>query len=283
MSLLETISKPQPRPPIMTIVGEAGTGKSSMASAFPNPIFIRAEDGLGRISKQVDAPDAFPPVSDADVLFDQLISLATEEHSYDTLVIDSVSKLDEIFTRSILEKDGRAKTLATAMGGYGAGFQMLTSMHNRVRKAAGVLNTTKGMAVIFIAHADLETVRPPDTEDYQRYSLRLSKGSIAPYVDDVDLVGYVRLSSALRGDDGERKKVVSDGSREFICHTTAASVAKNGLGITVPIPFAEGANPLAAALGIPVKVEVETESEGESEDGAATEPQTETNEKETTQ
>lgn len=250
MSLLETISKPAPRPPILTIVGEAGTGKSSLAASFPNPIIIRAEDGLGRISKQVATPDAFPAIADADAVFDQLIALATEDHKYDTLVIDSVSKLDEVFTRSILEKDGRAKTLATAMGGYGAGFQMLNGMHNRVRKAAGVLNAQKGMAVVFIAHADLETVRPPDTEDYQRYSLRLSKGSIPAYVDDVDLVGYVRLQSVLRGDDDERKKVVSDGSREFICHSSAASVAKNGLGITEPLPFKEGENPLADALGI---------------------------------
>ena len=60
----------------------------------------------------------------------------------------------------------------------------------------------------------------------------------------------MRLATALRGDDGERKKVVSTGDREFVCHATAASVSKNGLGITAPLPFTEGENPLADALGI---------------------------------
>lgn len=248
MSLLATIEKPKARPPIITIVGQAGEGKSSLAATFPKPVFIRAEDGVNRISKKIETPSAFPVVKTGDDLFEQLIALAQEKHDFDTVVIDSVSRLEEIFTKDILDQDGRAKTLATALGGYGAGFQALTGKHNRVRRAAQVLNE-KGMAVIFIAHADLETVREPDQEDYQRRTLRLSPKSIPPYIEDVDLVGYVRLSMALRGDDGERKQVVSDGSREFVCFSNAASVAKNGLGITKPLPFKEGENPLAPYYG----------------------------------
>jgi GTPase SAR1 family protein len=250
MSLLSTIAKPAPRPPIITVVGEVGTGKSSFAATFPKPIFIRAEDGVGRISRKIGMPDAFPVVDNSEDLFEQILALLKEEHDYSTIVIDSVTKLEEIFTREILEKDGRAKTLSTALGGYGAGYQALAGMHARVRKAAGALNDKRKMAVVFIAHADLETMRLPDTDDYQRHSLRLSSKSIAPYVDDVDVVGFVRLATALRGDDGERKKVVSTGDREFVCHATAASVSKNGLGITAPLPFVEGTNPLADALGI---------------------------------
>lgn len=250
MSVLETIGKPQPRPPIITIAGDAGTGKSSLACSFPDPIVIRAEDGLNRIDASLEKPDAFPPVKTANELWDQLIALLGEKHDYSTVIIDSVSKLDEIFTRDILEQDGRAKTLATAMGGYGAGFQALAGMHARVRKACGLLNERRGMAVVFIAHADLETMRLPDVDDYQRWSLRLAAKSIPFYCDDVDLVGYVRIASVLKGKDDDRKKVISDGSREFICHATAASISKNGLGITEPLQFAPGTNPLADALGI---------------------------------
>lgn len=266
MSVLRTISKPQPRPPIITILGDAGTGKSSLAASFPNPVFLRAEDGLNRIEKSLDAPDAFPVITEAAGVWEQLMALLNEDHSYDTLVIDSVTKLEELFIREILETDKRSKGINQALGGYGNGPAAVASQHSRIRKAAAALNARKGMAVVFIGHADLETMRLPDCDDYQRYSLRLMSKSIAPYVDDVDLVALVRLTSALRGDEGERKKVVSDGSREIVCHATAASVTKNGLGITEPLDFAPGTNPLLAAMA-----------------GIAANPKPETNEKETAQ
>lgn len=258
MSILDTIGKPEPRPPIITICGDAGTGKTSLASTFPNPIVIRAEDGLGRVSKEVATPLAFPALADTTALWDQLMALLKEDHDYSTLIIDSVTKLEELFVREILEKDQRAKGINQALGGYGNGPSAVAAMHGRVRKACGLLNEKKKMAIIFIAHADLENVRQPDMDDYQRYSLRMMPKGIPHYVDDVDLVGYVRLASALRGGDDERKQIISDGSREFVCHATAASVSKNGLGIKDAIAFPEGTNPLAGHLGIPVPETKET-------------------------
>jgi len=249
MSLLSTISKPAPRPPIITIVGDAGTGKTSLAATFPKPIFIRAEDGMNAIP-EAKRPDAFPMVRDSDALFDQLMALLKEDHDYSTLVIDSVSRMEEVFVSEILAKDQRAKGINQALGGYGNGSSAVAAMHGRVRKAAGLLNEKKSMAIVFISHADFETMRPPDMDDYSRHGLRLMPKGLPHYVDDVDLVGFVRLASALRGDDGDRKKIVSDGSRELVCSASAASVAKNRFGITEPLPFVEGENPLADALGI---------------------------------
>lgn len=249
------ISKPGKRPGIFTLCGDAGVGKSGLAAMFPNPIFIRAEDGVGRISKSIEVPDSFDPVKwpdkenkTPDDLWAQLLWLLQKEHDYKTLVVDSVSKLDEVFIQSVLERDGKARGINQAFGGYGAGAAAVAADHRRVRKAAGLLNERRGMNVIFIAHADLETMKLPDRDDYQRYSLRLLKNSIPPYVDDVDFVGFIRLQSALRGDDDERKKVVSNGDRELICYATAASVSKNGFGITDALDFEEGANPLAPYL-----------------------------------
>jgi len=271
MSALSSISKPASRPVIMTVCGDAGTGKTSLAATFPNPIFVRAEDGMASIPTK-DRPDAFPLIHDAADIWPQLMALLNDEHDYKTLVIDSVSRMDEAFTREILEKDGRAKTLSTALGGYGAGYQALAASHARVRKAAGLLNERRGMNIVFISHADIETMRLPDTDDYNRYSLRLNAKSLPSYIDDVDCVAFVRLVSALKGDDGDRKKVISDGTREIICHATAASVSKNRFGITEPLEFEPGINPFLGLMPIaglektkakkpPAKTEPETETE----------------------
>lgn len=264
MSLLSTISKPSARPPIITICGEAGTGKTSLAATFPKPIVIRVEDGLMSVPEG-RRPDAFPVAKTQDELFEQMIALGKEDHDYSTLIIDSVSRAEEMFVQAVLEQDARAKGINQALGGYGNGPAAVAAMHGRVRKLAGRLNEVKKMAIVFIAHADIETMRPPDMDDYTRNSLRLMGKSLPHYVDDVDLVGFVRLSSALRGEEGERKKVVSDGSRELVCHATAASVAKNRYGITEALPFNEGENPLADALGITAKKTATKETTEEKE------------------
>lgn len=250
MGLLDQVGKPTERPLIVTICGDAGTGKTSLAATFPKPIFIRAEDGMRSIPAD-QMPDAFPILTGdkaVGMLFDQMIALLQETHDYKTLVIDSVTALERMFIDDVMRQDGRAKSINQAMGGYGAGPSAVAAMHQRVRRAAGALAERKGMNVVFLAHADVETMRLPDSDDYMRYSLRLPSKSLPPYVDDVDLVGFVKLVSVVRGGDGERKKAVSTGDRELICHATASNVSKNRMGITEPIEFVPGVNPLANLL-----------------------------------
>lgn len=250
MSLLATIEKPAERAIICTICGDAGMGKTSLAASFPRPIFIRAEDGLQAIPHD-KRPDAFPVLNDptaigaVDKLWKQLIALLQEPHEYATLVIDSVTALERLFVSSVLEGDPKARSINQALGGYGAGVAAVAAMHQRVRKAAGLLNERRGMHVVFVAHADVETMRLPDSDDYMRYSLRLPPKSLPPYVDDVDLVGFLRLETFTRGEEGERKKAISTGARQLIVHATAANVSKNRFGITEPLDCPEGGNPLA--------------------------------------
>lgn len=247
MTLLSTVEKPQDRPPIITICGDAGTGKTRLAATFPNPIFIRGEDGLQSVPKS-ERPDAFPILKSADQLFEQLMALIKEPHEYKTVVIDSVSAIEQLFVADVLARDGKAKSLNQALGGYGAGRSAVAAMHQRLRKAAQALSDRRGMAVVFIAHADIEKMTLPDSDDYSRYSLRLMASSLPYYVDDVDMVAFIRLVTAVRGDDGERKRAVSTGDREVICYAAASCVSKNRYGITEPIDVPEGENPLLALI-----------------------------------
>jgi len=243
MSVFDTIAKPGDRPIICTISGEAGIGKTSLAATFPDPIFIRAEDGVQSIPS-ASRPDAFPVIESVDMLWEQLTALIEKDHKYKTLVIDSVSQLELMFSQHIVESDPKKpKSINQAMGGYGAGLQAVAALHQRVRKAAGILNERKNMHIVFIAHADTSTVELPDQDAYTRYDLRLGKRSVSPYLDNVDLVGFIKLETYTFG-DGERKKATSTGNRLMVTYTTAANVSKNRYGITEDLPVAFGKNPL---------------------------------------
>jgi hypothetical protein len=242
--MLETIQKPADRPVIATICGEAGMGKTSLACTFPNPIVIRAEDGLQAIP--VDSrPDAFPALKTVDDLWAQMTALIQEPHEYKTLVIDSVTKLETMFLQHVVESDPKKPaSINQALGGYGAGLAAVAALHQRVRRAAGMLSERRGMNVVFIAHADTENMELPDMDSYMRYSLRLGKKSMSPYVDDVDIVAHLRLETFTT----ENKKAISDGTRVLICHATAANVSKNRFGIESELVVKKGENPLKSFI-----------------------------------
>ena len=243
MSVMKTIGKPADRPVIVTITGDSGVGKTSLAATFPKPIFIRAEDGLQAIPEST-RPDAFPLLTSPDELWEQLKALIHDDHEYKTLVIDSVSALERLFVQSVVDSDPKKpKGIQQAHGGYGAGREQVATMHARVRKAAGLLGERRGMHAVFVAHADTSRLEPPDGDPYMRYTLRLHEKSMPSYVDDVDLVGFLKLETFTMG-EGERKKAISDGTRVLVTHATAASVSKNRFGITEPITVSPGVNPL---------------------------------------
>ena len=94
------------KPPILTIPGFPGAGKTSLAGLFPRPAFIQAEDSQTIFENLPDDQQPFfmPPlprphkdkkgntaknVSTREVLIEQLMEFYTEDHSFETLVIDT--------------------------------------------------------------------------------------------------------------------------------------------------------------------------------------------------
>lgn len=242
-TLSSMVEKPADKPVIATVLGDAGLGKTSLAATFPKPIVIRAEDGLQSIPVD-QRPDALPVISSVEALWSQLTALIKEDHDYKTVIIDSVTALERLFIQDVIENDPKnPKGINQALGGYGNGTAAVAAQHERVRKACGILRDKKGMHVVFIAHAEVETIQPPDDEDYSRYSLRLGKKSVAPYTDDVDLVAFVKLQTYTKAGNGDKNKAISDGSRVVVCHATASNVSKNRYGIEEELPFEKGINP----------------------------------------
>ena len=245
-SALDQIEKPKPRPLAVTIIGEAGLGKTSLAACFPKPIFIRAEDGLKSITSS-PMPDAFPVLKSVEDLWPQLFALAKEEHSYETVVIDTVSTLETMFADWVVETDpNKPASINQALGGYGAGVNKVASQHRRLRKGCEYM-IDRGMNVVFLSHADTSTVSPPDGNQYTRFTMRMSDKSMQPYIDNVDLVGFLRLEMFTKG-DGDVKKAISTGDRQLVCHAMAANISKNRFGITEPLDVKLGVNPLEAYL-----------------------------------
>ena len=242
---LKQLSKPTgQRPIIATLFGEGGMGKTTLAAMFPKPVFIRTEDGTASLQGNEDVSLFDIAKSSQDVL-DAIEALATQEHEFKTVVIDSITQLATLIESEIVAADPKAKSINQAGGGYGAGYATAAERHRQIREWAGALAYETGMNVVFIGHADTETMDLPDMDPYARYTVRMHKRSIPHYTDNVDLVGLIRLKTFVKG-EGDKKRAISTGEREILCFPQASSVTKNRFNIDEPLPFTfEGGNPFA--------------------------------------
>ncbi|MGJ8686326.1 MAG: ATP-binding protein [Spongiibacteraceae bacterium] len=241
-SILAQLEKPASGPVQVTIAGDAGMGKTTLAAAFPSPVIIRVEDGIAALGD--NCPPVFPVADTSQMVMDQLNALGSEDHEFRTVIIDSVTKLERVIEAEVVAADGKAKSINQANGGYGAGFKAVAERHRQIKAVCDNLKRYVGMNVVYIAHVESETIDLPDQDQFMRYSLRMHRHSIAHYCDDVDVVAFIKQKTFTRG-DGDKKKAITDGTRIITCYPTPSHISKNRFGIVDDLPFLKGTNPLA--------------------------------------
>lgn len=265
------IEQPKLRPPFITLFSEPGMGKTTLACMFPRAIILRVEDGVESVP--LEHQPALMPIIRSIVDLEQQIDWVVanrKEHRRKTLILDSVTQAESMFEKHIVDTDPNVPlSINQACGGFGAGVKAVGKIHMRIRDKLERANRA-GIAVIVLAHATTDTVEPPDGENYSRYTLRLGKHSQSPWVDNVDMVGFICLQKFVRGAREDKNvskagKATSDGTRQIVCHATAGNVSKNRFGIEDAIelpPVKDWKNPLLAlipyyrqALGLGAPVE----------------------------
>jgi hypothetical protein len=234
---------------IFTFVGEGGLGKTALGACFPAPIFVPTEDGL------------IPPhaarttlCKSSDDVIARLREIGNEPiGTYKTVVLDTITQLNVLIEREIVDSDPKhPKSINTALGGYGAGQGAVSTKHMEIREWCGMLAELRQLNIVFLAHATTETVKPPDQDEYYRYSIRMNQRSVSHYSDNTDLVGYVKLQTHTRktGEGlNERTLATSTGARVISCYPHASSIAKNRFNITSDIVYEQGINPFEPLVG----------------------------------
>jgi hypothetical protein len=138
----------EPSKPKIMIIGAPGVGKTYTSLDFPTSYYYDTEGGANR-SHYTDKLKKSGGVYmgpedgtlDSQTLIDQLQALATEEHPYKTLIIDSISK---IFNKIITDESERLKDKDV----FGASKKPAIAWMKRVVNWINKLD----MSVIFIAH-----------------------------------------------------------------------------------------------------------------------------------
>ena len=168
------ITKGIQKVPIRTVIyGQEKIGKSTLASNFPNPVFIDTEDG----TMNLDVSRAPKPQSWT-ALLGTIDSLNKNQQGFKTLVIDSVDWAQALCVQHILAahpKDGVALNSIEELG-YGRGYVYLAEEFGRLLTALTELTKATGMHIVVVCHAAIRKFElPEEGGTYDRWELKLER------------------------------------------------------------------------------------------------------------
>ena len=260
ISLQNLVRKKANKPPKVAIYGPGGIGKTSLAAEFPEPIFIQTEDGAGTLNITSYSDGPITKWEDIDAA---LTELATEEHSFKTLVLDSVTRLEPIVWAETCKRN-QWKSIEDP--GYGKGYTEADAVWREFLTACTYLRDVKGMCIVLIGHESVQSFSDPTTDSYDRYTMRLHKRAEALIREDVDVLGFLNQVTTIAQEkkafgkkDDYTAKARGSGQRALNVSPRPAFQAKNrfsmpdkilinpGEGYSALAPFLPGMGETTAA------------------------------------
>lgn len=212
----------QEMPPRICIYGGHGIGKSTLASKFPQPIFISTEDGIDSLDVT-----SFPRAQTVTDVAASIKTLIKEEHDFKTVVLDSVDWLVEPLISTSINAQYDEKQQA-----YGKGQMYMAEEFREILQGFDVLRTRRGMNVVIIAHAAVVKFEDPRTDPYDRYQPKLPKACNALLQEWVDVLAFAALKviikkSDAKGFDTAKVRGATNGDRLLHFIENPAYAAKN--------------------------------------------------------
>lgn len=218
------------KPPRIFLYSVEGLGKTTFGAGAPKPIFIPTEDGFGSL----DVP-RFPLVQKVAEVRSALETLYTQEHDFQTVVLDSADHLELIITRE-LEATNDAKDLA-----YGKLALKQAEIWQELLAGFNALRNDRGMVVIILGHCEVKRFDSPEVEPYDRFQPRLSSRSSAYLREFCDGVFFANFKTVVKKTDVGFSKEVSRGitTGERLLYTVEkpAYMAKNRWGLPESLPL----------------------------------------------
>lgn len=236
ISLQNLVRKDAPKVPIMCIYGTGGMGKTTLASEFPNPIFIQTEDGANGLGVTSFTDGPMTSFQDVDAA---LTELASEDHPFRTLVVDSVTRLEPMIWAETCKRNNWQ---SIEDPGFGKGYVEADAVWREYLAAITWLRDNKGMCIVQIGHETVQPFSDPTTDSYDRYAMRFANKRTEPLIrEHCDVLGFLnqittiaKETKAFGKKDDYKAKGRGSGQRALNLSPRPAFMAKQRPGYNFP-------------------------------------------------
>ena len=160
MSVLNNIvQNPSPSAPKGIIYGPPGVGKTTFGAMAEASIIVDCENGAAHVNC-----DRTPYLADWDMIQPWLDALAKDDHTYGTVVIDSIDWLLRRLEERVagVNTKNMDSTMNRSHGGYGNGKQVLRNYVYQYLLPTLDALVNKGVSVVLLAHASRRTITTID-------------------------------------------------------------------------------------------------------------------------
>lgn len=192
-------------PPLCTFYGGAKTGKTTLASEFPAPLYVRTGEGerapAGVSMKSLGVSESYNDV------IDQMSYMAEAEHDRRTFVLDALDGLELHIRAEACARNGWANIEEP---GYGRGYQAEQAIWHEFIKECLKLKKA-GYYVVLISHVKVKTEPGVTSDSYPRYRLNLRDDAGNAIADASDLIGFIHQRVTIKKEELGFKKTNNRG------------------------------------------------------------------------
>lgn len=216
----------------VVLYGPPKLGKSTLAGATKDALMIPTEDRVAHINC-----DKTPVVTHYTQMQEVFNFLLNDNHPYKRVIVDSIDWLEPLIWGYLCEKnnwksitDDHNKETAFSKGlKYHAVRAWKDFLYN-----CDVLRES-GMDVILISHAQTIKINPPDSDEYDKWVMKIDKSSLAVVEEWADIIAFynkeIFVSKSGNALNAKGKAVTTNNRILHLSGESAAMISGNSFGL----------------------------------------------------
>lgn len=183
----------------VVVYGPPKMGKSTLVAAAPDALLIPTEDRVKHIDcAKTEVVQNFEEIM---AVFEYLKAGSP----YRTVILDTLDWMEPMIHAYVCKKKGFKNGLiddADKNVNFGRGLKYHAVDGWKIfLQNCDVLREEANMNIVLVAHSMVEKVSPPDSDSYDRYTMKLDKNAVAVVEEWADVIGFYNREIVTKKED----------------------------------------------------------------------------------